>query len=375
MSEETYHGANMLDVAKVSFFFLLITSLIHAVKAEGSTSAVPSPHILLLDNCDSDFKVPPFTDSVMFLDSQGKIINEIDSLNICQNIGGNRPISVSQDGGFFVVCENVADRLSAYDLKTGNKLWSLQGSFLSASIVQNLTYALTEDGRIYGSGIQVIDRQGNVINQSSNIRGHDIVVDPNHNNIWVVGKEIKKCDMDLRAMQTFSSFTWCSVSVDHNRDGSIWVAERLHVQAGGQNRLLKVSPQGSVVASIPLKMSPLCVRADHSDNSVWVTGIIVRKATRPTIQSKKWLPRIVNRVSYELDGAKTYRYSAQGTILLEIKHGGWSIALDPKDGSVWIADETGILHFSKTGKKLNTVKSVSHDQKWLAIVPEQVKED
>ncbi len=355
----------------------LLATLLNVVAAIGNptSSQTKTVHLLVLDNADSDFKVPPFNDSFLLLTSRGEVIRKTSNLNVCQKVGSSRPITISEDGQFFVVCENVADRLSAYDVETGIQLWSLQGPFVSASIAQGLTYALTSDGTIYGNGIQVIDRKGNVINKSALIRGQDITIDPIRNNVWAVGKDIKKCNMDLTAIQTYSSFTWCAVSADYSRDGSIWVAERAHVHSGGKDRLLKVSPQGSVMTSIPLDVSPYCVRVDHSDNSVWVTGITIRKLTRPSIVLGEWPPRITKRTKYKLGERKTYKYSAQGEVLLELKCGGWSLAVDPVDKSVWIADEAALLHFSKTGKKVNTLKSVSHDQKWLAIIPQQTKED
>ena len=178
--------------------FVLITSLLVCLTATESPSPTSQPpHILVLDNCDSDYKVPPFNDAVLFLNSKGEVINEIGGLNICQNMGGNRAISVSRDGRFFVVCENVAKKITAYDLLTGNKIWSLPGDFISAVVDQGVTYALTSDGRIYGNGILAIDGRGNITKQSAVITGYDIVVDPNAKVLWLVGVDIQKCDMNL----------------------------------------------------------------------------------------------------------------------------------------------------------------------------------
>ncbi len=115
-----------------------------AATTELSDPTTQLPRILLLDNCDADYKVPPFNDAVLIFNIKGEVINQIAGLNVCQNIGGNRAISVLDDGHFFVVCENVA-----------------------------------------GNGITAIDSGGNIIKQSAEANGFDIVVDPNANFLWL----------------------------------------------------------------------------------------------------------------------------------------------------------------------------------------------
>jgi hypothetical protein len=146
----------------------------------------------VLDNCDSNYKDPPFNDAVLLVNIKGEVINHIDGLNICQNIGGNRAISVSEDGRFFVVCENVADKITAYDLLTGNEMWSLPGKFRSAVIAQDITYVLSssEDDKMYRDEIVTIDSEGNIIKRSKEAKGFDIAVDPNANCLWLVGSDI-----------------------------------------------------------------------------------------------------------------------------------------------------------------------------------------
>ena len=68
-------------------------------------------------------------------------------------------------------------------------------------IAQDIVYATTSDDTIYGNGIHAIDRRGNIIRRSSEISGYDIAVDPNGNTLWVVGEDIKKCNLDLQVVQ------------------------------------------------------------------------------------------------------------------------------------------------------------------------------
>jgi len=271
--------------------FLLISSLAAcAATTELSDPTPQPPHILVLDNCDSNYKVPPFNDAVLLLNNKGEVINQINGLNICQNIGGNRAISVSEDRRFFVVCENVADKITAYDLSTGDEMWSLPGKFRSAAIAQGVTYALTSDGTIYGNGITAIDSEGNIIKQSEEINGFDIVVDPNANSLWLVGGDIKKCNMSLQVVKTIDPIAWCAVSVDIGPDGSVWVVEREHIEEiGSQNRLLRISSRGNILQNIPLNdLSPRCVRVNRTDGTVWVTGI--RSRIRRRLSFRQWPP-------------------------------------------------------------------------------------
>jgi len=362
-----HHESKICPLAGIGVSFVLFASLSVVAQTETPTPLPQPPHILVLDNCDSDYKVPPFNDGVLFLNSKGEVINKIGGLNICQNVGGNRAISVSRDGRFFVVCENVAKKITAYDLLTGNEIWSLPGEFICAAIDQGVTYALTSDGRIYGNGILAIDSRGNITKQSAVITGYDIVVDPNAKVLWSVGGDIKKCDMNLQAVRTIDCITWCAVSVAINPDGSIWVAEREHIDhTGSQNRLLKISSQGQVLQTVPLNdLSPLCVRVNQPDCSVWVTGICLRIKKR--LSFRQWPPAW--RRTYKYVGPRTYKYSPQGKLLLQIKRGGHSIDLDPVDGSVWIADRTKLWHYSCEGKRLGTCDDVSDDNKWITVVP------
>ena len=361
-----YPESGIWPFERIWVLFLLISSLVTCVAAAGlSDPAIPPPHILLLDNCDSNFRAPPFNDKVLFLDSKGEIITYIAGLNVCQNIGGNRAISVSGDGRFFVVCENVANKITAYDLKTGDEIWSLPGRCNSAAAARDVTYVLTSDKKIYGDGILAIDSEGNILKQSKDIKGFDIVVDPDANCIWLAGGDIKKCNMDLQVVQTVDAIGWCAVSIDYGPDGSVWVVEREHEEvSGSQNRLLKISPECELLQSIPLNnLSPGCLRVNRSDGSVWITG--KRGRYKRSLALNRWPPTW--KKTYQYIGPETHKYSSEGKLLLKIKRGGHSIDIDPSDGSVWIADETSLLHYSSEGKMLHTCENVSNDQKWIAV--------
>lgn len=244
-------------------------------------------------------------------------------------------------------------------------MWSLSGRFRSAAIAQGVTYVLTSDNKIYGDGIVAIDSEGNIIKQSKEVQGFDIVVDPNANSLWLVGGDIKKCNMSLQIVQTIDPITWCAVSIDRGPDGSVRVVEREHIDvSGSQNRLLRISSKGNILQNIPLNdLSPMCVRVNRTDGSVWVTGI--RGRIRKRLSFRQWPPSW--RRTYQYIGPGTHKYSSGGKLLFEIKRGGHSIDIDQSDGSVWIADRTKLLHYSSGGKKLETCDDVSDDNKWITV--------
>jgi hypothetical protein len=359
-------GFRIWPFERVWVLFLLISSLVAcAATTQLAPPTTQLPRVLVLDNCDSDYKIPPFNDAVLLLNMKGEVINQINGLNICQNIGGNRAISVSDDGHFFVVCENVGNKITAYDLMTGNKMWSLPGMFRSAAIAQDVIYVLTSDDKIYGDGILAIDSEGNIIKQSKGIKGFDIVVDPDANSLWLAGRDIKKCNMDLQIVRTIDPITHYAVSIDRGPDGSVWVVERAHIDVkGSQNRLLRISSEGNILQNIPLNLlSPMCVCVNRSDGSVWVTGIYLR--IKRKLSFRRWPPSWQR--TYKYIGSGTHKYSSRGRLLLEIKRGGHSIDIDPSNGSVWIADRTKLLHYTSGGKKLETCDDVSDDHKWITV--------
>ena len=346
---------------------LLACSFTAAAERGPSVTDRPSPRVLVLDNRDSDYKNAPFDDGISVLDAKGSVISQVGGLNVCQNVGGNRAISVSPDGRWFVVCENVGGSLTAYDTATGKERWSLLGRFTTAVIVRGGVYALTNKDTIYGDGAVAVSDVGKVIKQSA-ANGFDLVADPNGSFLWLIGGDIKKCDPNLNVVASLDPITWRAVSADVNPDGSIWVAERRHPDvSGSQNRLLRISPQGGIQQTIPLgELSPLCVRVDPSDGSFWVTGVVVRQSVS---LPRGWEWPIRWRRRYKYLGPRTRKYSAQGKLLVKMKKGGHSLGVDPADGSVWVADESGLLHYARDGKALGTSGGFSSDHKWIAVVP------
>ncbi len=132
-------------------------------------------------------------------------------------------------------------------MKTGKRVWSLDGGFDAATSSSNgLIYALTSSGTIYGDKVFVIDAGGQVLQQAK-LGPFDLTLDGERHALWLVGKKIIKCDLDLNLLLELDSIGWCAVSVDIAPDHSAWIAERQHPDiANSTNRLVKVSPNGRI---------------------------------------------------------------------------------------------------------------------------------
>jgi hypothetical protein len=333
-------------------------------------ASASEPGLLVLNDSDRNRTKPPFEDRLHILDAHGRQIRTLANLNICETRGASRAIGVSDDGETFVVCENVGQRLCAYQTRTGTRMWSLPGGFGAAVLTAGSTYALRNTGANFGDSLVVIDGAGAIVQQAQ-VGGFDLAVDPAHRVLWLVGnQDIKKCSLDLQVLTTLNSISLCAVSVDVAGDGSIWVAER-GISEESRNRLLQIAPEGVLRQEIPLhNLTPLCVRVDRSDGSIWMTGLLRRKS-RTWSALFHWPPRWITED--KLAGTRTRKYSAQGKLLVNIKRGGQALDLDRSDGSVWVADYQGsrLRHYARDGRKLEISDRLPAGEKWIAVVPAQ----
>jgi hypothetical protein len=367
---------------KITIALVLIAASVMLValwKAIWGNNGKPfAGQILLLQDSDRDFKLAPFEDAVIAYRPNGHTVRKVRDLNICQTVGGCRSLSVAPDRRFFVVCENVANKITAFEIDTGKRLWSLDGDYTSAIVSPNgLVYALISAGTIYGDKLVVID-QGKIVKEAK-VGGFDIALDLERNALWLTGGDIKKCDLDLTVLRQLDPIPWCGVSVDVLADGSVWVAEREHPDVkGSRDRLLKISPGGEVVKTVNLKFSPACLRVDRADGSIWVTGGMWRPPLGARIlekiEKRTGKIRIGKPVRDFLTKGggsnQTHKYDSNGTLLRELKVGGFTIDIDRTDGSLWIAGRKKVYHYSRHGEKLGRAAGVAVDeQKYIAVIP------
>ncbi|MBN2180751.1 MAG: hypothetical protein JW715_02465 [Sedimentisphaerales bacterium] len=324
------------------------------------------PKLLILNDCDKDnnLRTPPYGDTVLMLNSKGQIKEYRDSLGI--NFVRSA-LSISEDGRFFIVCENSSNRLLMNETATRKELWSLSGLFASAVITENYIYAINLQN------IYAIDNTGTIKKHSRHGGGTDIAVDQAHNCIWVVGADIRRYNTDLqeelKIPLTQSFYNAGAFSVDICPDGSIWVAERVAQTTNyGKNKLVNISPDGKILKSIELTFYPSCVRVNPSDGSVWITGYGKRDFSK--LDDEEEWPETLSEL-YRLAPVTKYtqKYDTRCSLLLNIDYGGDSIELDGSDGSIWIADEDKILHYSGEGENLGEYTDFPEGRKWLAIIP------
>jgi hypothetical protein len=269
-------------------------------------------------------------------------------------------------------------------LNTGERLWRLKGQsvsvseFMSAAVSPDgVVYALGGDGTIYGSQTLAIDPTGRVIRQAP-VGGFDLALDAERHVLWLVGKNLKKCDLELNVLLELNPIGWCAVSVDLDGDGSIWVAEREHPNvAQSTNRILKISSTGEVLKRVGLPFSPACLRVDRSDGTVWVTGGAAKETA-----TKRFLDSIEKRTGQLPTGksvrdfltrprvwSKTHKYDQNGGLQREINRGGFSLDIDHADGSVWIGGSEQVYRYSRQGTLLGRSGGASANQKYIVVIP------
>jgi hypothetical protein len=324
--------------------------------------------VLVLEDCDSDNKLStePYGDTVSLLNSRGQLIRVVArGLMITDGCSG---LSVSEDGRFFAICERASNALTVYETATGIKKWSLLGFFNSAAFANGLIYATG------GESIFAIDNTGTIV-KHNRIGGIDIAVDTKHECLWIAGLDIKKCGLDLqlqfKTKLTLRVTQTGAFSVDFNPIGSIWIAERnVDEEYGSKNRLVKRSLNGGILKTVDLDFSPIRLRIDGYDGSVWTTGR--RKGPRDFSKIGDEWPETLDELN-ELVKTETETFTrkcdSEGNWIFEISDGGYSIELDQSDGSAWIADKKNIWHYSANGRNLVSYAGSSDCQKWLAIIP------
>lgn len=335
--------------------------------------------VLVLDDSDSDFRVPPFEDRVFSFDAEGKPVTRVTGLNTTQSIGGSRAFCVSPDGKYFVVCEYGTRRMLAYDAETGEQLWSRDGEYNSVEIsTDGRIFALNSGGTgtIYGKLLQVFDRQGRMIREAP-WGGWDLALDRDGTGVYLVGKTIQKLT-NLETTWEMTSIRWCAVSADTSPDGTLWVAERDHPDViSSTNRIFQLSSSGQILKSVGLDFSPTCVRVNKRDGSVWVTGWVVRDSAvlrlLKTIEEYTGgLPlgrRLRLLLSRPWIRPATHQYLADGTLARSLDDGGHTLEIDPLDESLWIAGKEAIYHYSADGSLIGGFTGLPDAQRWIALRP------
>ena len=309
---------------------------------------VPCLRVCVLHNEDPDYETPPFGDTLTYLDASGRVLRQQTGINMCQAVGGHRALAVSDFDQTVLVCENTtaAPRVVKYNL-AGGEVFAVTGhySYSAADVAGDGTiYALTSTGTIYGDTLLKISPRGSILAEEA-IGGVDLVVDDLHGGIYIVGADVKYCDLDLAVQWTIDPIGWCAVSVDTCSDGTAWLTER---SLSSVNRLVHVSQEGAVLQTLDLDYTPYCVRVDKLNDNIFVGS------------------------------ARFYRYDDTGQLAFSIPlpcpsgqlWSGWSLAIDPDRRGVWVGTHHDVRLISFEGTTLLVNDQFSRDdQKYVVCIP------
>lgn len=311
-------------------------------------SAAPAPaskngSILVLDNCDPDFKgKAAYEDNLSSISSAGKLLFRVSGLNNCESIGSNHMIASDAKRGWVWICENVGHCIHKYD-RAGKELLVLndiQCHALAVDPDNGDLWVLTEKGKIYGDKTVVFDAQGNQ-KTVYNVSGFDIAYDRKSKSFWIAGRNLAKVQQSEVVIHKQIT-TWCASSLAvHPTTGMVWVAVRRHEQVpNSRNELLGFDNDGDLRKTIALDDAmPFHVSIDGRDGAVWLT----------------------------LWNHSVQRYTAEGKLEAEHELKAKAAESDARSGGVWVvtAEETVLLN--RKGEDLFRVKHKGEtSQAWIA---------
>ncbi len=350
------------NLTKHMFLRLLLVALIALIGFQKGFALEGAPNqtganLFVLVDCDddNDLVTKPYGDRIYMIDARdGHERIVVRGLKVSDECGG---FSVSEDGRFFVICDN---ELTFYEMRTGRILWFLMGAFRSATFSDDLIFATSPDS------IYMIDLTGTIV-KHARMGVFDFAVDRSHNAFWMSGFQIEKYDLDLKPVLSVDGIKaikgpfW----IEPNPDGSLWLS---HQDAYKQqkNGLVKVSSKGKVMQAVKLNLCPQCVRVNPLDSKIWVTGRGLRDLSKIGEEFPDTLDEL-NAITGT--GYCTQKYDSKGDLLFHLHEGGDSLVVDPFDGSIWITNRKGIVHFSSSGEKLKGPTCIPDGRKWLALLP------
>jgi len=376
-------NSRIILLNSILIFIILITGC--SRKNSPGVNAVDTNgvKVIVLDDCGASNSPSEQikTDEVLMLDSDCKLIRKIDGFKVKSNFGENRVISVSPDNRFFVVCEDIINKLSIYETSTGKEYWSQtwpDRAVNSAAFLGNKLFAIGINFIMSIDTDELGKKNIEEISKFWNGSWLDIAYDKKNKCIWAVGLSIRKYDLNFDTIFEIGSIIDRTVSgafsVDVASDGSAWVVVRDESRKDTrEHKLLKISPDGEIVKTIVFDVMPYCVCVDDSDDSVWVTGMgSIKDYSKIGDEWPETLSELNDTARTEIQ-IYTHKYDSEGNKILELDNGGYSMVLDKSDKSVWIACYESIVHYSGTGNIINEYKDVSKQHKWIALISEGEK--
>ena len=363
---------NKKNISKEYLYIILIFICLFVSSCNQKKPETYDTKVLVLNDCDNDNNpetIPP-GDSLLMLDANGEIVNKIEGLQIKKAANNASVICVSEDSQYFAVCENAANKVTIFETSTGKEYRSakwLDKSFSSVEYANNLLYAYNSSCIL---PMDINDMNDEDADEYWFTYLSNTKFDKADNSIWVTGIDIRRFDYKFNLLAKIESIDNLSmrniVSIDIDSQGFCWIA--FSNQEENYSNLVKLSPQGDIIKNIQLDAAVDFIIIDKSDNNVWITSITSNKDY--SLIGDEW-PDTINELHDTIQTnliTYTYKYDSNGTEILKINKGGYSLDIDPSDSSIWIAGYDNIIHCSSDGGIIKEVPDTFGEKKWIAIV-------
>ncbi|HNS36945.1 MAG TPA: hypothetical protein PKM01_04125 [Anaerolineaceae bacterium] len=311
-----------------------------------TTPGTTDARVWVLDDADPDFSSPPYDDALVVLDSTGAEQTRITGLNMVKPLGGQRLVSVSAMGDYALVIEAGGGRLARYNADAAVPVWLIARDFTAADLAADgYAYALSGDPAGEQFLLKLDVNTGQTLAEAA-YSGLDLVVDVEHDIIWLVGSEVTKLNLALEPQFTLDVIGWQAVAVDLRSAGAIWIAEQGNLAVpGSANRLIHLTKEGGTPTTVDLPLLPTAIAVDRNDDSIWVA------------------------MNVSTSSGKLVKYDSLGTELLTVETSGvWSVSVNQADGSIWFSGRDGrVYHYDRLGNNLSTVDGFSTRSKYIGI--------
>ena len=221
----------------ISALALIVLAVISARGSEGIATK-PLPRIAILDDCDPVFKgKAAYGDNLTAITGDGQMSFRVSGLNGCETIGCNHQIAIDVERGWIWVSETVTKRVLKYDF-TGKQLLSLpiSANALAVDTKTGYVWILVSNGTIHSPTTEIVDADGQHI-QTCAFGGFDIAYDAAHHCVWLAGENLVKANADNFAKISQQRIaSWSAASLAVNTStGGVWIAVRQHPGVPGSH--------------------------------------------------------------------------------------------------------------------------------------------
>jgi DNA-binding beta-propeller fold protein YncE len=300
--------------------------------------------VFVLDDCDPDFRgKEKYADNLSYIDGTGKLVFRVSGLNCCQSVGCSRHVAYDRTRGHVWVIENVGRRVLKFDLD-GKELLAVKGVQANAAAVDPATgnlWVLHSDGTIYGDKTIVLSPEGKEL-AVHDIAGFDIAYDAKSKAFWVVNKRLLKVDLTGKPLVRTDLAEWCCSSLDvHTDSGRVWVTALTHPDVPGSKNELIGLDTEGKVKH----------RIDFGKHAPFHTRVDPRTGS-------VWVADFRTSVR---------RYSPDGELKLEKKIEALGIHPDPATGDLWVVTPDETVRMTEAGAMTKQVKHTGPTlQAWVA---------